>query len=405
MKNVIFVHGIGVRQPAYDNSFDKVRKNLVDRLGQGNVNVHKCYWGGIEGAKLFANGASIPDYDTTRAIEESVPDEEYELTLWELLYQDPFYELRLYAAQQHTTEEATPGQKSPGETVLEKLEQLQATNLEKILNEAELKEVFDDAKRSVISMSEVRAVASKIPQGEVSFFGEVLARATVAKAISLCGEESGLCEASINSTVRDGLVDQINQEIGEQTRALGINWTKKQIEGLALNKVTNHIKRKRGAITDSYHAAPGDVLLYQARGQAIRNFIASQIEAVSKPVVVIGHSLGGVASVDLLIERDMNVDLLITVGSQAPLFYELNALQSLPFNKNGPQLPPHFPKKWWNFYDKRDFLSYVGKKIFGNNIVDVEVDNKEPFPKSHLAYWSKDNEAMWKPIVEVLKRL
>ena len=404
MKNVVFVHGIGVRQPAYDKHFEKIEKNLVNRLGEDGISLHKCYWGGTEGSKLHADGASVPKEEATRALSQELPDAEYDLALWELLYRDPFYELRLYIAQQHGEEEVPPGQRPPGENVLEKLEQLQTTTLDQSIAKAELQEVFDDAKRAVINMPDLRVAAGKVSEAEASSFGEVLARAVVAKAIDLYGEESGLCEAATNATVRDKLVGELTQEIGEvSTRAFGINWTKKQLEGLVLRQLTNHIKRKLKSDPESLFAAPGDLLLYQVRGQSIRDFIASKIEAAAKPVVVIGHSLGGVASVDLLIEREMNVDLLITVGSQAPFFYEINALHSLSFTDGGrnPQLPAHFPKKWLNFYDKHDFLSYIGGEIFGAAIEDIEVDNRQPFHHSHLAYWS--NEAMWEKIAEVLK--
>ena len=408
MKNVIFVHGIGTRQPAYGKSFDKIKKNLVDRLGEGNVSLHECYWGGPEGSKLHADGASVPkdSSESTRAPSQIPSDEEYDLALWELLYQDPFYELRLYISQQHSTEEVAPGQKSAGKVILQKLESLALPN--QLIAEAELEEVFDEARRKVINKSGLREVAGKVSKEEAYAFGEVLARAIVAKAIDLYGEDSGLCEAATNAALRDKLVDALTTDAEESTRGLSstrgpLDWTKNQLEGLALNKLTNHLKSKRDANKESFFAAPGDLLLYQVRGQDIREFIASKIEAINEPVVVIGHSLGGVASVDLLIEREMNVDLLITVGSQAPFFYEINALHSLSFEKGGrnPQLPAHFPKKWWNFYDQRDFLSYVGNGIFGNVMEDVEVDNKQPFPRSHISYWS--NDTMWAKIVEVLQ--
>ncbi len=411
MKNVIFVHGIGTRQPAYGKSFDKIKKNLVDRLGEDNVSLHECYWGGPEGSKLHADGASVPkdSSESTQAPSQTPSDEEYDLALWELLYQDPFYELRLYISQQHSTEEVALGQKSAGKVILQKLESLALPD--QLITEAELEEVFDEARREVINRPDLRVVASKISKEEASAFSEVLARAIVAKAIDLYGEGSGLCEAATNAALRDKLVDALTTDAEESTRGLSstrgpLDWTKSQLEGLALNKLTNHLKNKRDDNKESFFAAPGDLLLYQVREQDIREFIASKIEAITinEPVVVIGHSLGGVASVDLLIERELNVDLLITVGSQAPFFYEINALHSLSFEKGGrnPQLPAHFPKKWWNFYDQRDFLSYVGRSIFGNAITDVEVNNKQPFYHSHLAYWS--NKEMWETIARVLQK-
>jgi surfactin synthase thioesterase subunit len=75
--------------------------------------------------------------------------------------------------------------------------------------------------------------------------------------------------------------------------------------------------------------------------------------------VLLGHSLGGVACVDLLIDPEekerKQVKMLATVGSQAPYFYEINALSLLEYDEKT-ELPKYFP--WWlNIYDRADFLS------------------------------------------------
>jgi hypothetical protein len=139
---------------------------------------------------------------------------------------------------------------------------------------------------------------------------------------------------------------------------------------------------------------PSDILLYQTRGGQIRDFIQQQIEQAEPPVVLLAHSLGGIACVDLLVEQSLpQVALLITAGSQAPFMYEINALYSLEF---GQQLPEHFPQ-WLNLYDKRDFLSYIGSKIFPRRVEDLEIDSKQPFPRSHSAYW--ENDTTWQAII------
>ncbi|NEQ82339.1 MAG: hypothetical protein F6K26_19415, partial [Moorea sp. SIO2I5] len=110
--------------------------------------------------------------------------------------------------------------------------------------------------------------------------------------------------------------------------------------------------------------------------------------------VILAHSLGGIACVDLLVTQPMaQVTLLITVGSQAPFLYEINALYSLEF---GQPLPDFFPE-WLNIYDLRDFLSYIGANLFPNKVQDILVDSKQPFPQAHSAYWT--NPATWKAII------
>jgi len=124
---------------------------------------------------------------------------------------------------------------------------------------------------------------------------------------------------------------------------------------------------------------------------------------------VIAHSLGGVAVVDTLIEQPIpEVTHLITVGSQAPLLYELDALQSRPLQRDPSHMPvpaPHplaspFPA-WVNIFDAHDFLSYRAQPVFGDTTVrDVAVDNGCYFPESHSAYWA--NPKVWDAITNAI---
>ena len=144
--------------------------------------------------------------------------------------------------------------------------------------------------------------------------------------------------------------------------------------------------------------AAGDIMRYQARGSGIRCYIRRVVaDAVAgdsdRSVTLLAHSLGGIACVDALIEEPIPcVDRLVTVGSQAPFFYEIDALASLSY---GEPLPDHFPA-WLNIYDDRDFLSYIGEGLFPGRVMDQRVDNGQPFPQAHSAYWR--NDAVWQHI-------
>jgi pimeloyl-ACP methyl ester carboxylesterase len=154
---------------------------------------------------------------------------------------------------------------------------------------------------------------------------------------------------------------------------------------------TPYLRLRRGKHANVSPVA-GDILLYQANGKQIRGLIREQVLELKTPVVLLGHSLGGVACVDLLMDPDeaelrTRVKMLATVGSQAPYFYEINALSSLEYGEKT-ELPTYFP--WWlNIYDRGDFLSYVGTRLFPNRIEDREVRTHQPFPQSHSAYWSR----------------
>jgi pimeloyl-ACP methyl ester carboxylesterase len=144
------------------------------------------------------------------------------------------------------------------------------------------------------------------------------------------------------------------------------------------------VERRRGAITDATHPMAGDVLLYLSRGEQIREFIRACCRDATPPVVLLAHSLGGIACLDLLATHDIpGVVQLVTVGSQAPFLYELNALPSLPY---GRPLRPDMPA-WTNFYDPRDLLAYVGEKVFPGRVTDVPVSSGNPFPFAHSDYF------------------
>jgi hypothetical protein len=106
-----------------------------------------------------------------------------------------------------------------------------------------------------------------------------------------------------------------------------------------------------------------------------------------------------VACVDLLAETATPaVSRLITAGSQAPYFYELDALVSRMF---GAGLGENFTQGWLNFYDPNDFLSYLAAGVFRGRAVDRVVHSGQPFPESHGAYWHNDKE-FWGPVQDFL---
>ena len=139
-----------------------------------------------------------------------------------------------------------------------------------------------------------------------------------------------------------------------------------------------------------------DVLLYLSRGELIRNFIERTVESCREPVILLAHSLGGIACLDLAImQRLSHVTRLVTVGSQGPLLYELDVLTSLPAGKQPSDLPP-----WTNFYDHRDLLAYVGEALFPGRVCDVEIDNRSPFPGAHTGYF--DNPQFYSLLASLL---
>jgi predicted alpha/beta hydrolase len=239
-----------------------------------------------------------------------------------------------------------------------------------------------------------------------------IAKALVAQSAILVSETYGVQALCLTGDSRDQIVTEIVSAIGGSERGV-VDWVKNLVQeklpkllDSAVVTTTNGILqiptgwalRKRGSLSQSIAATAGDVIMYQSRGQKIRDFIRDKIKRIQGlPVILIAHSLGGIAAVDLLLEPDPpKVDLLVTIGSQAPLLYEWNALTNMEHQK-GANLPNTFPK-WLNIYDERDFLSYIGAGIFPGKVEDIKVSNGQPFPASHGAYWNNPN--VWSAIFE-----
>ncbi len=77
MTTVLFVHGTGVRNPEYEETFKLIETTL--HLERPDVKVERCLWGDELGTKLNAQGASIPLYDATLALDEE--QEDYSIVL------------------------------------------------------------------------------------------------------------------------------------------------------------------------------------------------------------------------------------------------------------------------------------------------------------------------------------
>ncbi|MDR5763317.1 hypothetical protein [Caballeronia sp. LZ035] len=191
-------------------------------------------------------------------------------------------------------------------------------------------------------------------------------------------------QPGVTGQQRDQLVAVLQPEFGGP--GLGVkDWL--------LGRVTSFMAPRRDAFSNWSGAPLGDILRYQARGETLRNFIGERVRQTGASVIL-AHSLGGVAAVDWLASGNRNLAALVTVGSQAPFFYEIDALASCPY---GTKLPESFPRRWLNFYDPRDFLSYAGQALFKGFAHDVKVDNGQPFPEAHSAYWHNDAE-VWPEI-------
>lgn len=398
MTSIIFVHGTGGRKEAYAVTFQKIEDEFKER--KPDIKLIPCLWGQLYGTKLNAGGVSIPNYDLTGGSTNSNEKEDNRVQLWEELYKDSLYEIRLLSLKPIRGQAAVPGKLTPSQELRNRVKQLTASEtLRTKLEEVRISEVFDSAYKAITESTSYARLLETASRPLDEYYA-VIARAIVAEAIELCDLQYINSPIESDPDFRDQTVDSIYRELSNDTQSRGImgDLVKSCLKGLNELGDKYLLQRKRGALTNTTYPFSGDILYYQAKGKKIRDFIQEQIENVEPPVVILAHSLGGIACVDLLVEKNLpQVQLLITVGSQAPFLYEIDALQSLSY---GDSLPKHFPK-WLNIYDLRDVLSYVGEELFPGKIIDKKVDNNQPFPKSHDAYWCKSS-LTWDAILEEL---
>jgi len=374
METILFVHGTGVRTEAYQRTLELITAKA--KVFLPGFEVAGCNWGEPWGARLNFEGRSIPgplpDSIGAAAVDAA------KLALWALLAEDPLLELKVAV---HNP--AVQGPQGPAlwKSFIElgthpgALEKLNAWNIDALWAPFIASKAASPAWKNVIE----GLVGSRVGRAaEIS-------RAVVAAFLIELRQQG---ESGLTGPQRDLLVATLLLPLGGAAAGL-TDWL--------AGRLTNYVEPRRGRLTDKSAAVIGDILRYQARGGTLRNFIGHSVEK-TKASVIIAHSLGGIACVDWLAEAPRSVRALVTVGSQAAYFYEIDALHS---RELGTGLPEYFPKPWLNIYDQRDFLGYAASKIFEDKAMDLDVDNEQPFPASHSAYWH--NDVVWEEIARVLK--
>jgi len=385
LTTVVFVHGIGVRNEDYPNVLPWV-EDAVRRADPTAV-LEFCYWGDECGARLLAGGACDPAISVPSAAPDQIANM---IELWSRLDLDPLYELRLLAAAPGARAPRgagpAPDQPMPGRQLEERTRALaDDPTVIAALGEVGLADVLAPAVAVVLDAAPTRTALSRADQ-----LGDglrvTLARAIVATALLRAGD--GKHAPALDGERIQAVVDVITDQLGRLDLGLGM-WV--------LGGLGRVAAWRREALFHKVMPYAGDVIKYINRGEPLRAKIRKTVEAAEPPVVVIAHSLGGIACVDLFAEPDPpKVELLLTVGSQAPYLYEIDALSSLRF---GDSPPPSFPR-WINVYDRRDLLAFVAEPLFPGWAADREIDTKAPFPRAHLAYFS--NPAFHRLLGEVL---
>jgi hypothetical protein len=141
MTSVIFVHGTGIRAAEYNEIFKVIKQKLLSQ--RPDLTVLPCLWGDSLGIKFNAQGVSIPLYDATLALGDE--EEDPEIILWQELYRDPLYELRILSLKP-VEESVNPFGEQPSDRIQSILTNYEPTpELKALLTEAGISEEFTPA--------------------------------------------------------------------------------------------------------------------------------------------------------------------------------------------------------------------------------------------------------------------
>lgn len=373
MAQFLFVHGTSVRKEDYNQTIFVIEKQLKS---MGHT-VLPCIWGDNFGIPESGWGRSIPGF-----ADDNPPPPDPDAALWILLFQDPFFRLReLIPADQSWS--AFGG--DPGDPLWQYFQNLVAPpELLAIIEDRGLTPYWQKNLAALKSNNDLQTILKALPvqPGEIA---EDLARAVIASFL-LTAMEAGA--PALAAPAREEMVTLLAGDLGLE-------------KGFFSRPISFLVRSLRNPTMKIFMKYAADVLLYQSRGEAIRTVVRNAIVNATGPVIVLAHSLGGVAAVDVLAAEDLRpkVTHLITAGSQAPFLYDANALHSLTQVK---ALPQHFPAKWLNIYDQSDLLSFLAEPAFSPaRVTDFHNDTRLAPLAAHSAYW--DSPEVWKRIEKFIQ--
>jgi hypothetical protein len=415
---LMFVHGTGTWAGRRDGAAPAVDA-IVRQLEQGVAR------GRLEGMRVVAPpwaahcGAAWPDLSVclpvptpTRGVPGAPDGTDDESGLWDLLSRDPLLELRfaaLTAAGQPTS--MLPGVLPADAAVAALLEAARPEPDDLVALDVSPSQ-FAVAASAVAGSAELAGAARAVGSASDPPLLDMVARAVVGELLrhglapGAPDLDGALPVFAADALATHTLYEVVRAGIGQGSyRGIVSTPLRTALLGLAAQVGTAWAVPRRGRLMDPVTTFAADILFYLAHADQVRAYLCAEMEHYEPPVVAVGHSLGGVAMVDLLsVTERPAVDLLVTVGSQAPYLYLVGALAHLrpgtPSSAPSSAPPSQASAKpfapWLNVYNRKDLLSFCAERAFPGvpGVRDVEVDPGVPFPQSHSAYWW--SEQFWK---------
>jgi hypothetical protein len=207
-----------------------------------------------------------------------------------------------------------------------------------------------------------------------------LARALTASLYWATATDDGLNEGFRWNVAESAVEEALEKQLGGQRGLPG---------RLMAHAVTTALRRGgRTRIMPGISLFMGDVLAWvKNKDEILRRLESAAHEASADgPLVLVGHSLGGVIAYEYCAHSGRDVRLLATVGSQVGFFAEMGVL-----GHEGPAAGAKVDtasgiEAWINVYDADDALSFLAEPMF-SRVRDHELDTHAPFPAAHSEYW------------------
>jgi hypothetical protein len=408
MTTVIFVHGTGVR---FSEKYEETFAVIQEKLGV-KYEVKPCNWGSLAvGIVRPVDGfKSIPDERYSKTTSEH--KENPEKAKWFHLSHYPYIELD-ELIRSDDNKYSDPSVEKQKKILLGKLEALSSSFEEEVILQKNSHPFSSLPHDSINKFKEIQeqerevffSLINQIRHPKIlAEFRVAVARSIIVQLLDykwccqnlLAGQSAG---TSPGTPKNDPLTSMIVYALGGQSlgmRSTAAMWGVKKADNFF------NLLSVLGSFLHFSKSAPTlqDILMYQARGIIIRDEIKRCILGIDDDVILLCHSLGGIASFELLIEHENDKDLyrkvkgLITVGSQSSYLYEINALSTL---SSADDLPSNFPF-WLNIYDRADLLSFkIEGVIKGSNDKkhkDIEIQSRKDSLEAHGHYFSRKS-LMW----------
>jgi hypothetical protein len=376
---IVFLHGITVREERFQRLVQTVRDGLA--LAGCSLGVTGFYWGDLGRSPRY-RGASIPGFTAGhRALGPPEGRADSSSALLMLLLEDPLAELTDLRDESEFGLDAAGYLPIPP-VVEERNAQLRRAAKSVSVRAEELagSAAVDDLVHRVFT-----AAAGADRRIGTAALCAPMARAITAGLFRLEHRPDDFTGAFRWNDTAGAVEAVLADQLGGERGVAG------HLGARALTLALRHGMRNR--MMPGLSLFLGDVLAWFANRERILLRLDQAIDqAVAQagadgPLVLIGHSLGGVIAFEYCARSGRPVTLLATVGSQVGMLGEMGVLEAGAPPPDGKLAVPGRIGTWVNYYEPDDVLSFLAEPVF-DRVADIDIDTRAPFPISHGEYWN-----------------